>query len=250
MKKLGLLVIIGLMTSIGVQAQKSAVKLGLGGLFVTAPNLRFEQAIGDRMSFQITGSYKFPTNFNNSTLNGGFQDGALSGFAVIPELRFYFGQANAGTIKGFYVAPYLKYHKYEIKATQTIDYVDATGVSNTYTPKVNLNLRTIGAGVQLGYHWVIGEHFSLDWHFLGLGGDAHRLGLKYNFKDSNADLKDLARQLIDDFNENYEGDEDLPFSLEDLFDSLDPLVEGNKARVGGAFPFIGFRAGLSLGYAF
>ena len=246
MKKLGLLVIIGLMTSIGIQAQKTAVKLGLGGLLVTAPNLRFEQAIGDRMSFQLTGSYKFPTTFDNGTLNGGFQDGALSGFAVIPELRFYFGQANAGTIKGFYVAPYLKYHKYGIKSTQTIDYVDASGVSNTYTPDVNLNLRTIGAGVQLGYHWVFGEHFSLDWHFLGLGGDGHRLGLKYDFNDSTADLKDLAQQLIDDFNESFEGDDVVPITLDDF----DPIIEGDRISAAIPFGFIGFRAGISLGYAF
>ena len=248
MKRTSLLLTFSLLLMVGLQAQKSAVKLGLGGLFVTAPNLRFEQAIGERMSFQITGSYKFPTNLNlnnNNDSEVSFTDAKLSGFAIIPELRFYLGQANAGTIRGFYLAPYLKFHKYGTGTTADFDYTDRDGQLYNLQPDLNLNLITIGGGLQLGYHWIFGEHFSLDWHFLGLGGDFHRLKAKADFSNGDVDLKDVATFLIDEYNANSETP--LELTEEDL-ESIP--IDGKSIKFNAPFPFVGFRAGLSIGYAF
>jgi len=245
MKKISVLLIFTLLTSIGVIAQTSSVKLGLGGLFVTAPNLRFETALGDRMSFQITGSYKFPTNLNLQAENDFFtSDGKLKGFAIIPELRFYIGQANAGTIKGFYLGPYVKFHRYGTSTSVAYDYTDNGGVTSNLTPDLKMNLTTIGLGLQLGYHFIIGEHFSIDWHFLGLGGDYHRLGVNLDFKNSDVDLSDVAQDLVDELNEaNPDG---VPLEI----DQFDQFIDGRKLRLNIPLPFIGFRAGISIGYAF
>lgn len=248
MKKLNLLFIVLMMASTGLVAQQSAVKLGLGGLFVTAPNLRFEQALGDRMSFQITGSYKFPTGVNlsqASTETVSLTDTKISGFAVIPELRFYFGAAKAGTIEGFYLAPYLKYHRYGTSTTTSFSYVNPQGQSIPLNPELNLRLSTIGGGLQIGYHWIFGEHFSLDWHFLGLGVDGHRIGLRYDFRNEDLNLRDVAEFIIDEYNQNT----DTPIEISD--EELDQIPEaGKQIKLSTPFAFIGFRAGLSIGYAF
>lgn len=248
MKKFSILIVICLLAlSSELSAQRSAVKLGLGGLFVTAPNLRFEQAVGDRMSFQITGSYKFPTTLNFSQFDGfSVTDPSISGFAVIPEFRFYFGKEKAGTIEGFYLAPYLKYHRYGTNVNTSFNYVNPAGESLALNPELNLNLATIGGGLQIGYHWIFGEHFSLDWHFLGLGGDAHRINFKYDFSEDDLDLKDVARYIRDEYNA---ANPDSAIEISD--EEIDQVpVNGNSFKFKAPFAFVGFRAGLSIGYAF
>lgn len=237
-----------LMGIISMEAQQSAVKLGLGGLFVTAPNLRFEQAVGDRMSFQITGSYKFPTTISSDIVEDAFSftDPKISGFAIIPEFRFYFGKAKAGTIEGFYLAPYLKYHKYGTKTVTSFNYINPQNEVVPLSPELSLDLATIGGGLQIGYHWIFGEHFSLDWHFLGLGGDAHRIKLKYDFEKDGLDLKDVARYIRDEYN-TENPDNQLEISDADIDDLP---INGNQIKASLPFAFIGFRAGLSIGYAF
>lgn len=231
----------------GLSAQKTAIKLGVGGLFVTAPNLRLEQAVGDRMSFQITASYKLPTRLNLGAFESvSVTDPSISGFAVVPEFRFYFGKEKAGTIEGFYVAPYLKFHRYGTKTNTGFDYTNPQGQVIALNPELNLNLTTIGGGIQLGYHWILGEHFSLDWHFLGLGGDAHRLKFEYDFSQDDLDLKDVARFIRDEYNAE---NPDSPIEVTD--EEIDEIpINGNSfaARIPFALP--GFRAGISIGYAF
>lgn len=249
MKKFNLLVLAMLMFGTGLMAQQSAVKLGLGGLVVTAPNLRFEQAVGDRMSFQITGSYKFPTGVNLSEFGSeslSLTDAKISGFAIIPEFRFYFGQGNAGTIKGFYLAPYLKYHRYGTKTNTGFNYTNPEGRVIPLNPELNLSLGTFGGGLQIGYQWILGEHFSIDWHFLGLGADFHRVRFGYDFTEDDLNLRDVAEYIIDEYNmENP--DSPLTFSEEEL----NQIPEtGKKAKFSAPFAFVGFRAGLSIGYAF
>ncbi|WP_235297285.1 DUF3575 domain-containing protein [Portibacter marinus] len=249
MKKISLLFIAFIISGTGLIAQQSAVKLGLGGLLVTAPNLRFEQALGDRISFQITGSYKFPSELNLSQLSSNtvsLTDTKISGFAIIPEFRIYFGASKAGTIEGFYLAPYLKYHRYGTSTTTSFTYTDPQGQQIPLNPELNIRLATAGAGLQLGYHFIIGEHFSLDWHFLGLGGDLHRFGLRYDFSREDLDLRDVAQFIIDEYNmENP----DNPLEISD--EELDQLpTSGKQIRLSTPIPFIGFRAGLSVGYAF
>lgn len=249
MKKINIALLLLFSFAIGMQAQKSAVKLGLGGLFVTSPNLRFETALGDRMSFQLTGSYKIPTNLalssNNASDEVSFTDGKLRGFAIIPELRFYFGQANAGTIEGFYLAPYLKFHRYGVGTSASFDYTSNEGVTYNLNPDMNVSLGTIGGGLQIGYHWIFGEHFSLDWHFIGFSVDGHRLRAKADFSNSDVDLKDVARFLIDEYNAST--DTPIDITEEDL-ESIP--VDGNQIRINAPFTFPGFRAGISIGYAF
>ena len=249
MKKFSLLFIVLCIASTGIMAQKSAVKLGLGGLLVTAPNLRFEQAVGDRMSFQITGSYKFPSSISTAGVgdNLSLTDPKISGFAIVPEFRFYFGKANAGTIKGFYLAPYLKYHRYGTKSVTSFNYTDPTGNVIPLSPELNLNISTIGAGLQIGYQWIIGDHFSIDWHFLGIGGDVHRLGLKYDFATDDLDLKDVAKFLRDEYNAAAGPDGEIDITDADI-DQIP--IEGNSIRTSLPFTLPGFRAGLSIGYAF
>ncbi len=249
MKKISLLIAFCFVTIVGIQAQRSAVKLGLGGLFVTAPNLRFEQAVGDRMSFQITGSYKFPSTIATGQVGDGLSltDASISGFAIIPEFRFYFGKGNAGTIKGFYLAPYLKYHRYGTSTTTSFDYTNPQGELLQLSPDLNLALGTFGGGLQVGYHWVIGEHFSLDWHFLGFGVDVHRMNFNYDFERDDLDLKDVAKFIRDEYNANAGAGNEIDITDEDI-DQLP--INGNSIKSSFPFTLPGFRAGISIGYAF
>lgn len=244
MKKVSVAILMVFCLFFSAYGQKSAVKLGLGGLATASVNGRFEVALADRVSFQLTGMYKFPTNpLKGLTQELNMTTKGLSGFGVIPEVRFYFGQSLAGTIEGFYLAPFLKYHRYGIDGSQVINYTNDKGTI-ILTPDFDISLATVGGGLQLGYHFIFGKHFSLDWHFLGFGVDFHRARARYDFANSDVNLLDVAQQVIDNINETLE--EDYPINAQDF----EPFIDGNRARFAAPFTLPGFRAGISIGMAF
>lgn len=233
-----LMIIAGFSTSL--LAQKNSVELGLGGLAVGSFNLRYERLITQKSSLQLTVSPLYPKKFNiednvysDIDINEAtFDNGKITGITVIPEYRFYLGAGEG--MRGFYVGPYLRYTNYGFKVNGTIENEPGSA---------SLRLSSLGAGIQIGAQWLIGDHFTIDWHIIGLGGDGYNLRLKMEADDINYNIQGF----YDDFIAEWQDiDEEVIVNLEDYVSKLDL----NKFVINVPFASIGFRAGISVGYAF
>lgn len=217
-------------------AQSNSIELGLGGLAVGSFNFRYERLITPKSSLQFTISPLIPRKLNPEDIedinDATFEDGKLNGFTVLPEYRFYFGKGEG--MRGFYVGPYLRYTNYGFKVNGTID---------SEPGSASLRLSSLGAGIQIGAQWIISNHFTIDWHIVGLGGDGYNLRLKMEADDINYDIQGFYDEFIAEWQEI---DEEIIVNLENYVTKLDL----NKFVINVPFAAIGFRAGISLGYAF
>jgi hypothetical protein len=229
-----LLLLAGITSS--AYAQNNSVELGLGGLAVGSLNLRYERLITPKSSIQLTVSPLIPRKLNPDNVqeinDATFDDGKITGFTVIPEYRFYLGQGEG--MRGFYVGPYLRYTNYGFKVEGTID---------TEPGNASVRLSSIGAGIQIGAQWIIGEHFTIDWHIIGIGGDGYNLKLRMEADDVNYDIQGFYDDFIAEW---ADIDEEIIVNLENFVSDK----EFNSFTIRVPFASIGFRAGISLGYAF
>ncbi len=164
-------------------AQTNTVDVGFWGLFLRTINLSYEKATTKNQSFQIKAGYTIPrglpsffieldeTSTQIETTN------KFSAVSVVGEYRFYVKRDEA--LRGFYVAPFVKYNNYSLEFSDNVEGIDyvATGGLNTFS-----------LGGQIGYQWLIGDKFVIDWGFLGLGVARNSFSVKYETNDLNADL--------------------------------------------------------------
>ena len=168
------------------QAQDNVVKLDLPPLALAVAgvghaSLHYERMITPRQSVNANVSFMFPKVLSSADVNqinaaaggqsttGNSSDiklsaGTLGGFQFTPEYRFYTGDAEGP--RGFYVGPQLHVHLYNGQLTGSHLYSNDTKTSQD---KVGITWSQFGVGGQIGYQWIIGEHVSIDWGFLGLG---------------------------------------------------------------------------------
>ncbi len=127
-------------------AQNSAIKVNVLSPMVRTANFSFEQKLGPETSLQLGFFYT----------SAKFDGDRYTGIGVTPEFRYYLTETEA--IRGFYIAPFLRYNKINIKTTST--YTDGNG--NTTTEKVDVDLNGFGGGVVVGKQWVFKEHITID----------------------------------------------------------------------------------------
>jgi hypothetical protein len=229
---------IGMSVVLSSQAQKNSIELGLGGLAVGAINLRYERLITPKSGLQITIAPITPKSWNPEEISGedwsdiSFEKTKFNGIAIIPEYRFYFGQGEG--MRGFYVAPYLRYTNYGFNSTGTIE---------AEPGKASLRLSSFGAGIGVGAQWIIGDHFTIDWNIMGIGGDAYNLRAKMEADDPDYNMLEFANDFLEELEMN---NDEVPIDLTDIANT----VELNKFRFNIPFGLVGFRAGISVGYAF
>ena len=139
MKKLtfGIIVLAaGLMLSSSVFAQKkNAIKVNILSPVVRTGSFFYERALSDGASAQLGFFY---TGYKIS-------DTKFSGFGITPEFRYY--PAKNEDMKGFYLAPFLRYQNF--KLTQ-----DATDSKGTFT--------SFGGGVLIGGQFLFGNVVTLN----------------------------------------------------------------------------------------
>lgn len=164
------------------------------------------------------------------------KQGATS-FAV--EARFYPGKK--GSMRGFYIAPYLKHASYSSSLPLSVDFDPPAGSGIEKIEKVMTegDLKTVSFGLGLGLQFKLSRSLSLDWKIIAPG-----------YGSSSGNLKGRADRNLtaDEQNELREQLEDLKEGVPLV--SLEPEVdaEGVKVRISG--PWAGIRTGLSLGFRF
>ncbi len=139
MKKLtfGIIVLAaGLMLSSSVFAQKkNAIKVNIFSPIVRTGSFFYERALSNATSAQLGFFY---TGYKIS-------DTKFSGFGITPEFRFY--PSKKEDMKGFYLAPFVRYQNFSL--TQ-----DATDSKGTFT--------SFGGGVLIGGQFLFGNIVTLD----------------------------------------------------------------------------------------
>ena len=138
-------------TIMAAQAQTSAIKLNVTALAFGVGNASFESKLSDQSSFQVGAFY---ASYGSSGTK-------ISGIGITPEYRFY---VTGESMQGLFVGPFLRFQHYSV-TNPDFDYSTGAPITDEAT------LNTFGGGVNVGYQWIFGGHFSLE-PFLRLGYNA------------------------------------------------------------------------------
>lgn len=133
-------------------AQSNVLKVNILSPIVNTGSFFFEHKLSESSSFQLGGLF---TSYSSG-------DTHLTGWAITPEYRFYLSESKEA-MRGFYVAPFLRYQNLTIKDTYE-SYYSGGGYPTTQTDEASLD--TFGGGVLVGHQWIFKQRFSLD-TFLG-----------------------------------------------------------------------------------
>jgi len=249
MKRILIFILIGFISS-NTFANSNGIKLGLGSFAFGNAYLQYERAFNDNMSAQVGFGLYFPFDpserieSRDITINGTkleptikFDDRIVTvnewsskGFYVNGEFRFYLGDKDA--LSGFYLAPYIGFHRNgddAVKGTDDLGYKYDGDASFSF----------IGGGAQAGYQWLIADRVIIDWRILGLGGGNFKLKAGYTNDEPGHDWAQRANEI-----EEYLG-VDLGFDASNYSTSIGNRVDSELSLL---IPMI--RMGLSIGIAF
>lgn len=219
----------------------SIIKMNVAAIAFKSYSFQYEYALGKKISLAL--GYRFMPKSDvpfKSTINSLVDDEQTkttidnfktSNFAITPEVRFYLGK---GVFNGFYVAPFLRYAKYnaegpfdfQIEELNTTETMFFKGSVNTYT-----------AGVLLGAQWKLSKLVYLDWWILGPSYGGSKGSLKGE-RDLNPLEQQELREQIGDFVD------DLPIV------KATSSVDARGANIDFKGPWAGLRAGLNIGFRF
>ncbi len=237
MKKLIFLVALMGIASIGL-AQQFSAKINLGSLVLRNVPVSVEYRTGDRMSANlqvgyliprdVTGLLEIATETSLPTVN-------LQGFSIMPEYRFYLVPFKTSEyLSGMYLAPIVRYQRYSVTTGFAIDTLDMNvDLEGTYS--------TIRPGAQLGFQWVLGDHFVIDWFLLGVTANITKFSGEVSTDKPVIDVEQLEQEFVDRY-----GDLPLGISFSDLgLQGTLQSYSGSLRNVG-----VGVRTGISVGIAF
>ncbi|GAA4368179.1 hypothetical protein GCM10023185_40700 [Hymenobacter saemangeumensis] len=153
--------------SLAANAQDNAIKLNVTSLLFGIGNGSFEHKLSDQSSLQLGAFY---------ASYGSDESGKFTGFGITPEYRFY---VTGESMQGLFIGPFVRFQNFNISSTSTFG-------TSTSTDKSTLT--TFGGGVNVGYQWIFGGHFSME-PFLRLGYNA---GKPKSDNNGNVDYTGLS----------------------------------------------------------
>jgi len=241
---------------------KSVIKLNLLPIGLGDYSFQYEYAFHKNMSGALGFSLLNLSGKLKSALvdSMGITDSKVTGWAITPEFRFYPGEKKEHEAPhGFYLAPYFRYAKYKVTGKHLVDLpaTAGSGGTPTTTPSgstvptesfqmdIKSTLTTYNLGLMIGYQWIIGKHFSIDWWILGMGRGKSNLTYDFSSSELNMSASDQA-DLKKDLDENINSNSFSPFSPT-VTNSTN--AHGAKVLVEG-LPSVSLRSGLSIGFAF
>jgi len=127
-------------------------------------NVSYERVLSPYRSFSVNAGYfELPSTGLYDSLNI-THSSSRGGFSVSGDYRFYFKKRNKNHAPdGLYWGPYGSFHYTQMGSEIEIFEGDlAKGTLNT-----NANIAIFGAGVELGYQFVIKERLTIDIIFMG-----------------------------------------------------------------------------------
>lgn len=221
---------------------QSIVKMNVGALLLKTFSFQYEHAIGKKTSLAL--GFRFMPKSGvpfKSLLNDAVDDdqtektintAKTSNFAITPEVRFYLG--NKGVFRGFYVAPFAMYAKYNAEGPFEFD---ITQLNTTETMFFKGSVNTITGGVLIGAQWKLSRLVYLDWWIIG-PSYGHSSGNLSGQKNLNALEQQELRKQVGNFVD------DLPLVKATY------TVDGNGANIDFKGPWAGVRGGINVGFRF
>src|SRR3546814_353172 len=81
----------------------------------------------------------------------------VGNFAITPELRFYMGKE---VLRGFYIAPFVRYANYTAKMPFNFEYEDPNGISQEMDIPLSGNISSFTGGFMLVAQWKRSEEHT------------------------------------------------------------------------------------------
>lgn len=214
----------------------NCIKINPTSLLGRTINLQYERVVHRHMSVALQVRYTIPKTYNsnfftpNDVSYTNLKFGALT---ITPEYRYYVKEA----MRGFYVAPYLRYRQMNLDFNFPIPYNGAI-----QTGQFDGRFSAYGGGVMLGVHQNLGNNFSIDYFIIGLQYMHNTIKMNGNH---NLNLNSIdQQQLLADINQTIDG-------ASRFIKNLSASVNANSAMINGSYNGIGFRGlGINLGYRF
>lgn len=221
---------------------KNILRWNLSSLALGNYHFTYERAISRKISislsyrFMPTGTIPFKDYFDNNLQSGDvkFNEITVGNSAITPEMRFYFGKGN---MKGFYLAPYLRFSTFN--ATTPIRYTSTsgTGVPLDKTGDFIGKVTATSGGIMLGWQFNLSKKLLLDLQIIGAhyGSCNGNLDLISTIPLSPADQTSLQNSL--------NGIKIEPFNISSTVNSggANIKVSGPWGGIRGANIGIGFR---------
>jgi Protein of unknown function (DUF3575) len=169
------------------------------------------------------------SNISDSTTKSQINNVRVGDFAIMPEIRFYFG--HRGAFHGFYLALFGNLGHYSISLPY--NYTDSNNVNQTIQMSGKMN--TITGGFMLGAQWSIGKVVSIDLHILGPNYGSAKGSISGTGSLSSSDQSSLQSSLND---------------LKIPLVTTTSTVNANGAKLNFSGPWAGIRSGISVGVRF
>jgi hypothetical protein len=235
-------------STVPVNYPKNLVKINLGALLaLKSYSFNYERMLTKKISF-MAGYNTLPESklsdmplikkVSDKLLEDGdpikddFDRIKVSNTAYTAEFRFYSG-SNPGA-RGFYISLYGRY----ANTKSDYQYIYETN-AKTYQLPIKADIKGFGGGILMGTQYIIAKRVALDFyvggHYGKSNGDANAIAdLSSMSTQEKADLQADLESLVEIRGKQY----------------LKATVtnDGVMAKVNG--PFIGLRAGASIGIAF
>ncbi len=214
----------------------NCIKINPTSLLFRTLNVQYERVIHPHMTVALQVRYTIPKIYDGSILssdNTSFTELKLSSLCITPEFRYYVNEA----MRGFYVAPYLRYRTVNLDFNFPVPYNGALSKG-----LFNGGMNSYGGGLMIGVHKPLGNNFSMDIFIVGLQymHNSAKINGDYNLNLSATEQQDLLNSINNDLKE-------VKRYVKDLSTSVGP----NSAKVSGTFNSIGFRGfGVNFGYRF
>ncbi|MBU3676690.1 MAG: DUF3575 domain-containing protein [Chitinophagaceae bacterium] len=214
----------------------NCIKINPTSLLFRTMNVQYERVLHPHVTVALQARYTIPKIYNGSFLapdNTSYTELKLSSLCITPEFRYYVNEA----MRGFYVAPYLRYRTINLDFNFPIPYNGAISKG-----LFDGGLSSYGGGLMIGVHKPLGNNFSMDFFIVGLQYMHNRAKITgdYNLNLSAAEQQDLLNSINDDIKE-------VKRFVKDLTTSVGP----NSTKVSGNFNSLGFRGfGINFGYRF
>jgi hypothetical protein len=214
---------------------KNSLKINLTSfiLYSNGIQLNYERLLSSKRSITIFGGYiefPMPTIIANSPLNFD-KNKTKSGYSIGSEYRFYLAKENKyAAPHGVYLAPFVSYYHFN----NAREGRDTTNPTNQLTLHTTMSFLNIGG--ELGYQFVIKNHFVIDCVLVGPAVSAYFFSLKMS--GSTGDYSDHVQDVLD--------------ALKEKFPLLKDLSNGGKISSSGVSNFwsLGFQYAIHIGYRF
>jgi len=194
----------------------------------------YERVTTPDQTFCVTLGYEeFPNIVGVSSRTNVKDNLSKSGFKAGAEYRFYLKNENKYLAPhGVYIGPYVSYHSFF--NTRDLE-VDVDGVKETAQLKTNFSILNLGA--QLGYQFVIHDHWTIDLVLIGPSVSNYRANMKLD-GDFTFDKGEVENEVL--------------LKILDRFPMLDNLLTNKEISTSGRFDSwsVGWRYQLLVGYHF